>query len=201
MLNAIYADYLLPEAEWDPDFDLTLKIDCSNMPKTQKISKKNMDEETQEKVRQENDLIKIERKALVEPIAELISKFKMQFISAPIRRCFMSALEGKALDSIEIAYRSDEKYWVMMPAKNEVQVYFAVNFTNTTDISLGRVMLLEWQDSTRKVKASPSITFHDNKVSDALAKAFPNTPKETYSNGTISFKLTADIHLKGKNLE
>jgi hypothetical protein len=68
----------------------------------------------------------------------------MQFISAPIRRFFMSSLEGKMLDAIEIPYRSDEKYWVMMPAKNEVQVYFAVNFTNTTDVSLGRVMLLEW---------------------------------------------------------
>lgn len=56
----------------------------------------------------------------------------------------MSALEAKIIEPIEIAYRSDEKYWVMMPAKNEVQVYFAVNFTNTTDVSLGRVMLLEW---------------------------------------------------------
>lgn len=144
MLDKIYTEYQLAEAEWDPDFDITLKIDCSNMPKTHKISKKNMDEETQEKLRDENEKIRLERKALVEPIAELISKFKMQFISAPIRRFFMSSLEGKMLEGIEIAYRSDEKYWVMMPAKNEVQVYFAVNFTNTTDVSLGRVMLLEW---------------------------------------------------------
>ena len=51
MLKEIYADYLLPEAEWDTSFDVTLKIDCSNLPKTQKISKKTMDEDTQEKVR------------------------------------------------------------------------------------------------------------------------------------------------------
>lgn len=46
MLNEMYADYQLAESEWDPDFDITLKVDCSNMPKTHKISKKNMDEET-----------------------------------------------------------------------------------------------------------------------------------------------------------
>lgn len=46
MLQEIYADYILPEAEWDPDFDVTLKIDCNGLPKTQKISKKTMDEET-----------------------------------------------------------------------------------------------------------------------------------------------------------
>jgi hypothetical protein len=31
-----------------------------------------------------------------------------------------------------------------MPAKNEVQVYFAINFHNTNDISLAKVMLGEW---------------------------------------------------------
>ena len=161
MLEEVYADYQLDEAEWDPDFDITLKIDCSGLPKTHKISKKNMDEETQDKLREENDKIRIERKALVNPIAELVSKFKMYFISAPIRRFLKSSLEGKQIDQVEIAYRVDEKYWVVMPAKNEVQVFFGVNFSNTTDQSLGRVMLLEWQDSTRKVKAAPSITFYD----------------------------------------
>ena len=146
-------------------------------------------------------MIRIQRKGLVEPIAELISKFKMYFASAPIRRYLKSALESKTLDPVEIAYRSDEKYWVMMPAKNEVQVYFAVHFNNQTDVSLGRVMLLEWQDSTRKVKAAPAIAFHDKAVSEALAKAFPKTLKENYSNGMISFKLTADIHLKGKPID
>lgn len=51
MLKEIYADYLLPESEWDHDFDVTLKIDCKGLPKTQKVSKKTMDEDTQEKVR------------------------------------------------------------------------------------------------------------------------------------------------------
>lgn len=31
MLKEIYANYLLPESEWDPDFDITLKIDCDGL--------------------------------------------------------------------------------------------------------------------------------------------------------------------------
>lgn len=75
----------------------------------------------------------------------------------------------------------------MMPQKNEVQVFFSVNFTDTTDISLARVMLLEWQDSQRKVKSPPNIKFHDKEVPLELTKVFPNAGKEQYSNGMISF--------------
>ena len=68
----------------------------------------------------------------------------MNFVSAPIRKAMQASLVGKQVDPVEIAYRQDEKYWVMMPLKNEISVYFSVNYTNTTDISLARVMMLEW---------------------------------------------------------
>lgn len=73
-----------------------------------------------------------------------------------------AAMEQKQLEPVEVAYRASEKYWVMMPEKNAVHVYFAVNFTNDTDKSLARTMLLEWGDSMRKIHAPPLIKFHDN---------------------------------------
>lgn len=91
MLEELYKDYLLPESEWDPDFDLTLRIDPGNLPKTQKV-KKSMDEETQERVRDENEKVRHQRKDMVTPVAELVSKFKMNFASAPIRRAMNAAL-------------------------------------------------------------------------------------------------------------
>jgi hypothetical protein len=51
-------------------------------------------------------------------------------LSAPIRRAFKAALEGKVVDPVEIPYRQDEKYWVIMPANNEIQIFFAINFSN-----------------------------------------------------------------------
>ncbi len=162
MLKQIYGQYLIDGAQ-DPDFDVELKIDASKLPKTQKL-KKSMDDETQDRIRDENDKTRAERKALVEPIAELIANFKMHFMSAPIRRAMNAALADKQIDPVEIPYREHEKFWVLMPAKNEVQVYFAVHFTQDTDVALARVMLLEWQDSQRKVKAPPNIKYHDKEV-------------------------------------
>lgn len=45
MLAELYSEFLLDESQYDPDSDVTLKIDSGNLPKTQKVSKK-MDEET-----------------------------------------------------------------------------------------------------------------------------------------------------------
>lgn len=85
MIQELYGNYMLEEKLWDPNYDITLKIDGGNLPKTQKV-KKTMTEEEQEKVRDSNELVRNERKTIVQPIAELISKFKMNFVSAPIRK-------------------------------------------------------------------------------------------------------------------
>ena len=58
----MYKDYLIPESEWDPDYDVTLRIDLGAMPKTQKI-KKSMDEEEAEKVRDENEKVRLQIEA------------------------------------------------------------------------------------------------------------------------------------------
>jgi hypothetical protein len=113
------------------------------MPKTKKV-KKSMEEAEADAVRNENDLIRIKRKDMIEPIANRISELKKDFISAPIRMAMESAIAGKILEPMEIPYRTDEKFWVMMPEADQITVYFAINFHNDVDVSLGRVMLLEW---------------------------------------------------------
>jgi|DEB19_MinimDraft_2_1074335.scaffolds.fasta_scaffold25736_2 hypothetical protein len=193
MLEAKYKEFLRPKSEWDPDFDLTLFIDLNEMPKTKKV-KKSMEEAEAEAIRQENDLIRIKRKDLIEPIAERLSELKKDFLSAPIRMAMEAGLAGKNVPPMEVSYRQDEKYWVTMPVNGEIQVSLAVNFHNDVDVSLGRVMLLEWQDSQRKVKTPPMIKFHDKELPAELAKAFPKLASEKYSNGLISFsKLRALI--------
>jgi hypothetical protein len=68
MLDERFKAHQLPQEEWDPESDLTLFIDLTNMPQTKKV-KKSMSEEEQEAVRAENDNIRSERKAMIEPIA------------------------------------------------------------------------------------------------------------------------------------
>lgn len=55
-----------------------------------------------------------------------------------------AAMQGKPIEPCEIPYRQDEKYWVFNPDKDEVQVFFAINFQNEVDQALARVMLLEF---------------------------------------------------------
>lgn len=116
-----------------------------------------MTEEEGNKIREENEVIRAERAKVTGEIAHRFSMFKRNFLSAPIRAAIKAATEGKPIAAAEIPYRQDEKYWVMSPAKNEVQVFFAINFQNEVDIALARVMLLEFQSSCRTVKTPPSV--------------------------------------------
>jgi hypothetical protein len=106
------------------------------------------------------------------------SCFKRDFLGAPIRRALLSlkAGAGNPKDSCEIAYRPDEKYWVIASAK-EVTVSFSLNFDNQTDRALARIFLLEFTDSRRYVKNPPAIIYHDNKFPDNIAALFPDTHK------------------------
>ena len=129
MLEEIYKDYLMDKSEYTEGAHVCLKIQGGNLPKTSKVSKKMSDEE-QEKVRQENEKIRAQRKEIVDPIAELIARFKINWITAPIRRAMNSAKAKKALNPVEIKYRAVEKYWVTSPEANTTMVTFAVHFDN-----------------------------------------------------------------------
>jgi hypothetical protein len=90
MIDEFYKPYY--QESGDPDFEITLLINVEdfNLPKTQKL-KKSMDDEQQEKIREQNEAIRAERKTIIEPIAELIARFKTYFISAPIRKAMNCA--------------------------------------------------------------------------------------------------------------
>ena len=62
-------------------------------------------------------------------------------------------------------------------------------------------MLLEWQDSMKKVQMAPIIKYHDQTAPTELVNAFNKVQGEKYSNGWISFKLNTNNHLKDKSLE
>lgn len=195
MLDELYKDYQIPQSEHLSDFDLTLGIDCSKLPKTQKV-KKDMDEAQANEVRAKNEDIRKERDKIAEEICMKFSCFKKDFIGAPMRRALkaLKAGAGNPTDSCELPYRLDEKYWVVA-AKGEVTISFALQFDNQTDRALARIFLLEFSDSKRYVKNPPAIMYHDIKFPESISKLFPEAPKATYSNGVISFTLFPG-HLK-----
>ena len=116
MLEEEYKEYLVPKDEYDDGFDVTLKIDTSGFPATKKI-KKTDDEETAAKIREENDEIRRTRSTQVDAIADKMSRFKRDFLGAPIRKAMLSAKEGKPFTACEIPYRKNEKYWLLPTAE------------------------------------------------------------------------------------
>ena len=137
-----------------------------------------MSEEEAEAVRQSNEAIRAQRQASVDEIATKIAKFKRDFLGAPIRRALLQAKAGSSCTPCEIPYRKDEKYWITCPEPGSVCFYISFNFTNATDISMARIMLLEFKDTTRTVKGSVSITYHDRGAPQELVAAFPSTAQE-----------------------
>ena len=167
-----------------PDWDVTLAVSTANFPKTAKV-KKTMSEEEAEAVRARNEEIRNERQSTVDDIATKIAKFKRDFIGAPIRRALLQIQAGSAVTPCEIPYRKAEKYWITAPEAASASFYLSFNFDNPTDISMARIMLLEFKDTTRHVRSSIAITYHDKNPPQELVAAFPGVARETYSNGII----------------
>lgn len=108
-----------------------------------------MSDEEANKVREENEKIRLVRDAEADKIATRFSVFKRDFMSAPIRAAITMIQAGKNdFKACQIDYRVDESYWVM-GTKDDVSVCFQVNFGSTTDQSLARMFLLELQDARR----------------------------------------------------
>ena len=68
-----------------PDYDISLAIDTTGFPRTQKVSKK-MDEEQQAAIKAQNEEIRKERAKMADAICMKFSQFKKDFLGAPIRR-------------------------------------------------------------------------------------------------------------------
>lgn len=187
MLEEEYKEYLVPKDEYDAGFDVTLAIDTSGFPATKKI-KKTDDEETAQKIRDENDEVRKTRSTKVNEIAEKISKFKRDFLGAPIRKAFLCAKEGKPFDPCEVPYRSNEKYWLLQPDKSDVQLIFSVHYADTTEQALAKVMMIEFTASQKKVPKAISIAYQANVPAELKAK-FPQAAGG--SNGFLVLKFNA----------
>ena len=71
VLDELFKENQIPKEQWLPGFDITLGIDTSKLPKTQKV-KKNMSEEEVAAVKAQNEEIRKSRDKIAD---EICSKF------------------------------------------------------------------------------------------------------------------------------
>ena len=93
------------------------------------------------------------------------------------------ALAGEQFSPCEIPYRKNEKYWLLQPDKDEVQIIFSVQYEDKTEQALARVMMIEYTAAEKKIQKSVNIAYKET-VPDNLAKAFPNIT-QVPSNGFL----------------
>lgn len=113
MLDELYSEFKAAPGQTLEGCDVTLAIDISKLPQTQKL-KKSMPEEEQNAIRASNEEAKRMRLEAAENISTKFSQFKRDFMGAPIRRALkgLQAKNGNPQHSCEVPYRNDESYWV-----------------------------------------------------------------------------------------
>jgi len=105
------------------------------------------------------------------------------------------ALAGEQFTPCEIPYRKNEKYWLLQPDKDEVQIIFSVNYEDKTEQALARVMMIEYTASEKKIQRSANISYKEAAPQELVAK-FPSVAQEKPTNGFLVIKLNAGLHLK-----
>ena len=103
--------------------------------------------------------------------------------------------KNEKVTNCEIPYRKDEKYWILGSSENEFSFFISFNFTTPTDVTLARIILLEFKDSVRHVKGSVAMSYHDKGAPSNLTAAFPNPGRETYSNGILEISKSFSLLL------
>lgn len=113
--------------------------------------------------------------------------FKRDFVGAPMRKALLAIQAGGTVSNCEIPYRKDEKYWITSAGTGKATFHISFNFMNTTDISMARIMLLEFEESNRHVRGSIATSYNDKNPPPELVTAYPSVASATYTNGIISF--------------
>ena len=93
MLQEMYPEFVIDKSEFEPGFDLTLRIDTSEKLKTNKVDK-SLSEEDQQKIRDQNEQIRQQRQEKNDLITTRMAKLRRDFLGAPVRKAIMATKAG-----------------------------------------------------------------------------------------------------------
>lgn len=181
-----------------PGYDVALIVNPEDKP--QKIkTPADATEEEKAKIKEDNAEVKKKLEEFAIQVGEKWCKFKSDFMGAPIRKALKEVLEdSKETYTTEIPYRKDDKYWIKKGENNAV-FYFAVHFTDITDMALARIMCNELKDSKKAISQAVSVTYFQ-KIDPSIDVLNELKVNEKYAScGIVSFALSS-VHVK-KNLE
>jgi len=197
MLNKYYPDFVVQKSP-EKGYSLTLTLSTAKLPKPTMKRSKEMSEEDRAKYNAEREECKKAEKEFFDKYGESISCFKRNFYGSPIEMALDNYSKGNSEGAkLEYVARDGEAIWILPSAEN-LGIYYAFNFLDTTDITIAKLILQELVEAKRHIKNSPSaVKSFEDQVPDVLLKAFPGSKllNAKYSNGIVGISLFAS-HMK-----
>lgn len=121
---------------------------------------------------------------MAKEIATRLSLFRRHFQSSPFEKALESLAAKTASAPVQLQIREKEKLWVV-PGSERVTFVFEVNYEDSTDSSLARVFLSEFEDARRQVHNAPIISF--NSTAPADVASFPEARGATVGYLSITY--------------
>lgn len=192
MLNKYYADFNVQQSP-EPGYDLSLTLSTAKLPQPTIKKTKDMSEEDRAKWAAEREECKKAEKEFFDKYGDAISAFRRNFYGSPIEIALDKYAKGGANEGLKLEYvaRDGEAIWIL-PSSENIGIYYAFNFLDSTDVTIAKLILQELVEAKRHIKNSPSAfkSFEDQ-VPDVLTKAFPGSKllNAKYSNGIVGISL------------
>lgn len=181
LLEEQYAGYILPEAETEPEFNVTLAIDLERLPASQ--------DERDELIRH---ISLIKRNALSAPFLAAFEEQKTLQANykepAGAQTMDLAPVENKGELKI-INYREGEAIFIRA-SNDRVTVIFSTQFNDETDRIFGKVFLQEFFDARKlqKLQSAPQVTY-SNREPPLEIRQIPGLARSE-AVGYVTFILT-----------
>ena len=197
-LQEEFKDYTIEEDAkvYDSDFDVSIQINIEKfLPLIVKKKLKGLSEEEKEKIKEELKPLKEEFEKFRKLTAEKFSLFRIKIYASVLNKMLIEVKEKKNPKVFKMYLNKDNMLYII-PSSDRIQLVYGINFNQTTDIALTKVLLQELVEAKRHVKNCIDAKIYiDNE--NPIPNEIKNVVKEDkYSNGLVVF----DLYVKDYNM-
>ncbi len=149
---------------------------------------KNIPQEEKDYIQQELESLKKICEEFATFTSNLFARFRVIFYSSVIKKMLVDLTEKRTPPTLILRLNKDNNLYIV-PAVDRIILIYGINFSQTTDNSLARVILQELEESKRHVRNTIETKyFPDYSRPPADLKDLEPNPKN-FSNGFVTFSI------------
>ena len=189
-LQEEFKDYTIEEdiKVFNSDFDISIQINIEKfLPLIGKKKLKGLSEEQKEKIKEDLKPLKEEFEKFRQLTAEKFSLFRIKIYASVLNKMLIEVKEKKNPKVFKMYLNKDNMLYII-PSSDRIQLIYGINFNQTTDIALTKVLLQELVEAKRHVKncIDAKIYIDNDPIPNEIKNVVGN---DKYSNGLVVFDL------------